>query len=87
MGWTIKYILKKLLGHEKFRSIVSWAANFFFKKMQNPPLPSPPALTYLMYAPLFGKRRLKTSGIDTYLSRWVCLHQEVKNNIINSIVL
>ena len=30
MGGTTKYFLKKLLGHEIFRSMVSWATNFFF---------------------------------------------------------
>ena len=31
MGEAMKYFLKKLLGHEIFRSMVSWATNFFWK--------------------------------------------------------
>ena len=45
----MKYFLKKLLGHEIFRSMVSWATKFFLKNLQNPPAPPP---TYLMCAPL-----------------------------------
>ena len=37
MGGAMKYFLKKLLGHEKFKSRVSWATKLFH-----------PA--YLMYA-------------------------------------
>ena len=47
----MKYYLKKLLGHEKFRTMISWATNFFLKSLCNPPTPRPPP-TYLMYAPL-----------------------------------
>ena len=50
----MKYFLKKLMGHEIFTSMVSWAMKHFFKKFVKPsatPTPlSPP--TYLMYAPL-----------------------------------
>ena len=49
MGEAMKYFLKKLGGHEIFRSMVSWATKYFLKKMENPPAPFP---TYLMYAPL-----------------------------------
>ena len=49
MGGAIKYFLKKLLGHERFRAVVSWATKTFLKNLQNPPAPHP---TYLMYAPL-----------------------------------
>ena len=45
----MKYSLKKLLGNEIFRSMVSWATKIFLKNLQNPPAPSP---TYLKYAPL-----------------------------------
>ena len=31
MGRAMKYFLKKLPGHEIFRSLVSWATNFFLK--------------------------------------------------------
>ena len=38
MGGAMKDFLKKLLGHETFRSMVSWAMKIFLK---NPPaLPS-----------------------------------------------
>ena len=49
MGGTIKYFLKKLLSHEIFRSMISWAAKISLEicKILSPP---PPA--YLMYAPL-----------------------------------
>ena len=41
MGGATKYFLKKLLGHEIFWSMVSWATNFFFEKLVKPPrLPS-----------------------------------------------
>ena len=49
MGGAIKYFLKKLLGHERFRAVVFWATKTFLKNLQNPPAPHP---TYLMYAPL-----------------------------------
>ena len=39
MGGTIKFFLKRLLGHEKFRSMVSWATEYFLKNLQNPPAP------------------------------------------------
>ena len=29
MGEVMKYFLKKLLGHQIFRSMVSWATNMF----------------------------------------------------------
>ena len=47
----MKYFPKKLLNHEIFRCMVSWATNFFFQKCVKPS-GSPP--TYLMYAPLSG---------------------------------
>ena len=37
MGGAMKYISKKLLGHEIFRSMVSWATIYFFKKFVSPP--------------------------------------------------
>ena len=49
MGEAMKYFLKKLLGHEIFKSMVSWATKIFLKNFKNPPAPPP---TYLMYAPL-----------------------------------
>ena len=33
MGGAMKYFLKKLLGHEIFRSMVSWATKFFLKNL------------------------------------------------------
>ena len=36
MGGAMKYFLKKLLGLEIFRSMVSWATNFFFEKSIKP---------------------------------------------------
>ena len=50
----MKYFLKKLLGDEIVRSIVSWAKKFFLKNLKNPPAPPP---TYLMYAP-FGSLKI-----------------------------
>ena len=44
----MKYFLQKLLGHEKFSSMVSGATNIFLKNLLNSPTVSP---TYLMYAP------------------------------------
>ena len=34
MGGVIKYFLKKLLGHEVFSSMVSWATRNFLKNLQ-----------------------------------------------------
>ena len=48
MGEIMKNFLKKLLSHEIFRSIVSWATNFF-EKFVKPSGPLPP--TYILYAP------------------------------------
>ena len=31
MGEAMKYFPKKIMGHEIFRSMVSWATNFFLK--------------------------------------------------------
>ena len=36
----MKYFPKKLLDHEIFRSIVSWAPSFFFEKFVKPSSPS-----------------------------------------------
>ena len=33
MGGTMKYILKKLLGYEVFRFMVSWATENFLKNL------------------------------------------------------
>ena len=33
MGGAMKYFLKKLLGHEIFRSMVSWATKYFLKNL------------------------------------------------------
>ena len=33
MGEAMKYFPKKLLGHEIFGSMVSWATDFFFKNL------------------------------------------------------
>ena len=33
MVGAMKYFLKKLLGHEIFRSMVSWATKFFLKNL------------------------------------------------------
>ena len=37
----MKYFLKKLMGHEIFRSVVSWATKYFLKNLEN--LPAPPS--------------------------------------------
>ena len=47
----MKYFLKKLMGHEIFRPMVSWATKLFLKNLYNPPDPPP---TYLIYAPLWS---------------------------------
>ena len=39
MGGAMKYFPKKLLGHEIFRSMVSWATKDFLKDLQNPLAP------------------------------------------------
>ena len=49
----MKYFLKKLLGHEIFRPMVSWATKCFFEKFVKPSSPSP---TYLMYVSLFTEK-------------------------------
>ena len=33
MGGAMKHFLKKLRGHEKFRSMVSWATKYFSKNL------------------------------------------------------
>ena len=33
MGGAMKYFSKKLLGHETFRSMVSWATKYFLKNL------------------------------------------------------
>ena len=33
MGGAMKYFLKKLLGHEVFRPMVSWATKIFLKNL------------------------------------------------------
>ena len=45
MEGAMKYFLKKLLGDEIFRSMVSWATKIFLENLVSPP-------TYLMYTPL-----------------------------------
>ena len=55
MGGTIKYFLKKLLGHEYFRSMVARATKIFLKNLENPPtllIHTDPPHTYVMYVPL-----------------------------------
>ena len=49
IGGAMKYFLKKSLGYEIFRSIVSWATIFVLKNLQHPPARPP---THLMYSPL-----------------------------------
>ena len=39
MGEAMKYFPKKLLGHEIFGSMVSWATDFFFEKFVKPSAP------------------------------------------------
>ena len=49
MRGAMKYFLKKLLGHEIFRSMVSWAMEFFFEKFVKPSAPSSsPPSTYIL---------------------------------------
>ena len=42
MGRAMKYVSKKLLGHEIFGSMVSWATNSFFEEFVKPSAPPPP---------------------------------------------
>ena len=44
MGGAMKYFLKKLLGHEIFMSMVSWATKIFWKIRKTLRLPPPPVL-------------------------------------------
>ena len=50
----MKYFLKKLIDHEIFRPMVSWATKRFLKNLYNPPdpPPPPPPPTYVIDAPL-----------------------------------
>ena len=48
MRGAMKYFLKKLLSHEIFSSMVSWATKIFFKNLVKPSLPS----SYILNAPL-----------------------------------
>ena len=41
MGGAMKYFLKKIMGHEIFRSVASWTTKKFFKNLLNPPASSP----------------------------------------------
>ena len=43
MGGAMKYSQKKLLGHEVFRSIFSWATKFYSEKFVKPSGPAPPS--------------------------------------------
>lgn len=45
---VIYFISKKLLVHELFNSMCSWAEKYFFEKFVKP---SNPRLTYLIYTP------------------------------------
>ena len=65
MGEAMKYFLKKLLGHEIFRSMVSWATNFFEKLVK----PSGFSPTYLMYAPLM-QEFVKASLLVLHYSKY-----------------
>ena len=59
----MKYFPNKLLDYEIFKSMVSWATNFFFEKFVKPS-DSPPI--YLMYAPLlFAQKNLH----DNYFTK------------------
>ena len=83
MGGTMKYFLKKILSHEIFSSIVSWATKIFSKNLQNPPAPPP---TYLMYAPLilFASAIIETSTYyllhcPTYTNERMTLLNKIKS--------
>ena len=39
MGGAMKYFLKKIMGHEIFRSMVSWATKNVLKNLLIPPAP------------------------------------------------
>ena len=41
MGEAKKNVSKKLLGHEIFTSVVSWAKKIFLKNLWNFPIPQP----------------------------------------------
>ena len=57
MGGAMKYFMKKLLDHEKFRSMVSWALKIFLKNLENPP--APPLLHIYRTLPSLSSRKSK----------------------------
>ena len=68
----MKYFLKKLLGQEIFRSMVSWATIFFFFGKSVNPLALLP--TCLMYASYLKKSGLTSrGGLGSNASKITCL--------------
>ena len=61
----MKYFLKKLLGHEIFRSMVFWALKTFFEKFLKSYPPLPP--TYLLYTSLVFFLQTKKGVVSSKL--------------------
>ena len=66
MGGAMKYLPKRLLGHEIFRSMVSRATNFFFEKFVKPSRPPSLPPTYLTGAQR-GYLKCSNRGINNQL--------------------
>ena len=77
----MKYFLKKLLGHEIFRSMILWATNFFFEKFIKPSAPPSPPPTYLTYAPLKRFDTMKTYR-HTFTYSWVVHYRKIFENLV-----
>ena len=65
MGGAMKYLLKKLLGHEIFRTMVSWTTNFFFSKIFK--ILRPPLLLLHTYRTLPFNARVEDSSIKDFV--------------------
>ena len=51
----MKYFLKKLLSHEIFSSMVSWATKIFLKNLVKPSLPSSYILNVCSLTPQYSQ--------------------------------
>ena len=60
----MKYLLKKLLGHEIFRAMVSWTTIFFFLIFK---ILSPPLLLLHTYRTLPFNARVEDSSIKDFV--------------------
>ena len=84
----MKNFLKRLLGHEIFRSMVSWPTNFFFWKICNILRPPPTLLHTYLYAPLNRKRNTWISHLNVYLQKkYLTLKKLTKQKLQKSISL